>query len=65
MIKSVSNSFTVHLLHINIRYLFIRDKIERVEVNVHYYPTHLILSYCFTEPLMSIKFSDFRKIVMG
>ena len=59
------NYFTVNSRHINIRYLFIKDQVERGGVFIVYFPTHLILDDYFTKMLQVALFCNFRDIIMG
>ena len=34
--------------HINIHYLFVKDRVDKVEKEFKYFPTHLIISDYFT-----------------
>ena len=42
--------------HINIRYFFIKDKIEREEISVVYCPTEDMVADYFTKPLQGSQF---------
>ena len=51
--------------HINIRYFFIKDRIEKNEVKVKYCPTNDMIADYFTKPLQGRKFLEFRKFIMN
>jgi hypothetical protein len=51
--------------HINIRFYFIKDRIDSGELNVEYCPTDLMVGDFFTKPLQGHKFFAFRKFIMG
>jgi hypothetical protein len=51
--------------HINIRYFFIKDKIEKDEISVVYCPTEDMIADYFTKPLQGSQFTRFRDIIMG
>lgn len=51
--------------HINIRYFFVKDKIESGEVTVRYTPTEEMIADFFTKPLQGSLFIKFRNIIMG
>ena len=51
--------------HINIRYFFIKDRIESKELNVKYCPTDEMLADFFTKPLQGSKFEEFRAKVLN
>ena len=51
--------------HINIRYFFVKDRIESNEVSVEFCPTeHMIADY-FTKPLQGSLFKKFRDRIMN
>mgnify|MGYP001547637862 FL=1 len=51
--------------HIDIRYFFIKDCIEKGKVKVEFCPTDSMVADFFTKPLMGKKFVEFRKIIMN
>ena len=51
--------------HIDIRFYFIKDKIDKNEVNVIYCPTGDMLGDYFTKPLQGTQFVRFRDAIMG
>ena len=51
--------------HINIRYFFIKDKVEKDEVSIVYCPTEDMVADYFTKPLQGKQFKRFRDIIMG
>ena len=51
--------------HINIRYFFVKDRVEKEEVKVKYCPTLLIIADFFTKPLMGSRFKELRSVLMG
>lgn len=65
MEKNGRNSCTGNSRHINIRYFWIKDKVDSGEVRVDYTPTHLMLADYFTKPLMGTLFIKLREYVMG
>ena len=50
--------------HINVRYYFIKDKIERNKVNVIYCPTNKMIGNFFTKPLQGSRFIKFRDAIL-
>ena len=44
MDKNGRNSCTGHSRHIHIRYFFVKDRIDKGEIRVEYFPTHLMLA---------------------
>jgi hypothetical protein len=51
--------------HINIRYFFIKDKIDKKELNLMYCPTGEMIADFFSKPQQGSMFQNFRDIVMG
>jgi hypothetical protein len=51
--------------HINIRYFFIKDRIEQGEINLLHCPTGDMIADFFTKPLQGLVFQKFRDIIMG
>jgi hypothetical protein len=51
--------------HINIRYFFIKDRVDKGELEVLYCPTDRMIADFFTKPLQGKKFCDFRDLIMG
>ena len=50
--------------HINIRYFFINEHIDSVNVNVKYFPTEEMVTDLFTKPLQGRKFREFIGRIM-
>ena len=51
--------------HVDVRYFFIKDCIERGELKVEYCPTDEMLADFMTKPLQGAKFYKFRKKLMN
>jgi hypothetical protein len=51
--------------HINIRYFFIKDRIDRGDISLMYCPTGEMIADFFTKPQQGGTFIKFRDIVMG
>ncbi len=49
----------------NIRYFFIKDRIDANEVRVEYCNTDEMISDFFTKPLQGAKFLKFRDMILG
>ena len=65
MERNGRNSCTGNSRHINVRYFWIKDKINQGEVKVEYLPTHLMVADFFTKPLVGALFHKLREYVMG
>ena len=59
------NSCTGNSRHIEIKCFWVKDRVDRKEVNVRYCPTALMLADYFTKPLQEALFKKFRSIIMG
>ena len=51
--------------HINIRYFFIKDLIDKEIVDVHFHPTEKMIADFFTKPLQGKLFRYFRDFILG
>ena len=59
------NYCTSNSRHINIWYFFVKDVVDKGEVNIGYCPTHEMLAYFFFKYLQGRLFYKFREYVMG
>ena len=66
-IKLINNgkSNSNNTRHINIKYYFIKDLIERKEVNLKYMKTEDMVADIFTKPLQGKLFIKFRNIILN
>jgi hypothetical protein len=61
-VKLSENSvFHAKSKHIEIKYHYIRDMVERKEVHVQYLPTHEHIADIFNKPLATTMFKYFRE----
>ena len=51
--------------HMNIRYFFVKDQLEREHITVRHCPTLAMLADFFTKPLQGSLFRKFRDVVLG
>ena len=65
MLKNGRNSCTGNSRHINIRYFFVKDRIDKKEMKVEYCPSQCMLADFFTKPLQGAMFKKFRDVIMG
>jgi hypothetical protein len=63
--KNGMASSTKRTKHINVRYFFIKDKVESGEVTIEHCGTNDMLADYFTKPLQGKKFKEFRDRIMG
>ena len=63
--KNGSLSSSQKTRHINVRYFFIKDKIENGDIEVIYCPTGEMLADYFTKPLQGKQFEQFRERILG
>ena len=59
------NSCTGNSRHIDIRYFFVKDRIDQGKISVEYCPTEDMIADFFTKPLQGAAFKKFREQVMG
>ena len=58
------NSCTGNSRHINIRYFFIEDRIDKEELRVEYCPSIVMITDFFTKPLHGQSLNKFRDVIM-
>ena len=58
-------SSTKRTKHLNVRYFFIKDKIDSGEIRVEWCPTDKMVADYLTKPLCGEKFKDFRQKIMN
>ena len=63
--KNGRNSCTGNSRHIDIRYYFVKDRVDKGELEIVYCPTEEMLSDFFTKPLQGNLFNKFRNVLMG
>ena len=51
--------------HINIRYFFLKDRVDKNDISIVHCPTEYMIADFFTKPLQGAKFIEFRDIIMG
>ena len=51
--------------HINVRYYFIKDQIDKKNISIEYCPTEEMIADFFTKPLQGNLFVKFRAKIMG
>ena len=59
------NSCTGNSRHVDIRYFFVKDRVDRKEIEISYCPTESMLADFFTKPLQGTLFRTFRAVIMG
>ena len=59
------NSCTGNSRHINIRYFWIKDRVDGNEIKIEYLPTHIMLADYYTKPLQGSRFKVLREYIMG
>ena len=63
--KNGRNSCGDRSRHINIRYFFIKDTVDRENITVTHCPTEQMIADFFTKPLQGNLFRNMRDIIMG
>ena len=51
--------------HINVRFFFDKDYVDRGEISLEYVPTEEMWADYFTKPLQGGKFEKFRKVILN
>ena len=65
MLKNGRNSCTGNSRHINIRYFFVKDRIDKGELRIEHCPSTDMLADFFTKPLQGQLFNKFRDVIIG
>ena len=65
MLKNGRDSCTGNSRHIDIKHFFVKDRIDKKEIEVRWCPTHLMIADYFTKPLQGKQFRLFRDLIMG
>ena len=63
--KNGRNSCTGNSRHIDIRYFFVKDRVDKKELQIVYCPTEQMLADYFTKPLNGSLFKLYRGVIMG
>ena len=58
-------SCTGNSRHIDIKYFFVKDSVDKEEIKIEYCPTEIMLADFFTKPSQGNLFRFFRDIIMG
>ena len=59
------NSYTGNSRYIDIKYFWVKDQVEKKEIEIQYCPTLLMLADYFTKALQGNLFKRFRNVIMG
>ena len=65
MITNGRMSCTGNSKHVDIRYFFVKDRIDKKEIRIEYCPTDEMLADYFTKPLQGALFTKLRRVIMG
>jgi len=63
--KNGRNLCTGNSRHIDITYFWVKDRVDKKEVEIKYCPTTLMLADYFMKALQGIVFRCFRSVIMG
>ena len=58
-------SSSKRIKHINVRYYFIKDYVDKNEIHIIHCPTSDMIADYFTKPLQGAQFVKFRNMIMG
>ena len=59
------NSCTGNSRHIDVKFFWVKDHVDKKEVKIEYLPTHIMLADFFTKAIQGTLFTEFRKYIMG
>jgi len=59
------NSCTGNSRHVNIKYFWVKDRVDKKEVEIKYCPTTLMFADYFTKSLQGNVFRRFRDVIMA
>ena len=65
MERNGRNSCTGNSRHIDFRYFFVKDRVDKGEVKIEYCNTEIMLADYYTKPLQGQLFHKFRDVIMG
>ena len=65
MLKNGRNSCAGNSRHINIRYFFVKNRVDKKELRIEYCLSISMLADFFTKPLQGQLFQKFRDVIMG
>ena len=65
MARNGRNSCTGNSRHINIRYFFVKDRVDKKEIRIEHCRTENMLADYLTKPLQGSLFHQYRNILMG
>ena len=65
MARNGRNSCTGNSRHIDIRYFFVKDRLDKGEFEIQYCPTYMLLADFFTKSLQGKAFKVYRDVLMG
>ena len=51
--------------HLNVRYFFVTDQVEKGNLEIEYCPTDKMIGDFMTKPTQGKKFIEFRKNILG
>jgi len=63
--KNGRNSCTGNSRHVEIKFFWVKDRVDNKEVEIKFCPTTLMLADYFTKPLQGNVFRRFRDVIMG
>ncbi len=65
MEKNGRQSCTSNSKHVDIRYFFVKDRVEKKEIIIEHCPTDKMVADYFTKPLQGALFNKLRRVIMG
>ena len=63
--KNSRNSCPGNSQHVDVNFFWVKDRVDKKEVEIKYCPATLMLADYFTKPLQGNVFRRFRNVIMG
>ena len=58
-------SYSKRSRHLNIRYFYVKDSVDKDKIEIVHCPTERMLSGFFTKPVQGALFKKFRAVILG
>jgi hypothetical protein len=65
MLKNGRDSCTSNSRHIDVKHFWVKDRLDKKELELRWCPTHLMIADYFTKPLQGKQFKLLRDLIMG
>jgi hypothetical protein len=65
MLKNGCDLCTSNSRHIDVKHFWVKDRLDKKELELQWCPTHLMIADYFTKPLQGKQFKLLRDLIMG